>query len=167
MARKTQSAAKATVSTSKGAAKKPVRSGIAGSGRATASVVSRSVRDDFADYLVDALSELGPIQTKRFFSGTGLLLDDVQFAFIIRGSLYMRVDETGQAAFRAAGSGPFTYRTSKREVALTGYYAVPAGMLEDTDELCDWSRRAFRIAQIDREIKAAKASRRSGKNVRS
>lgn len=156
MARKAQAAAKTTASNSRSAAKKPA-----------ASAVSRPVRDDFADYLVDALAELGPIQTKRFFSGTGLLLDGVQFAFIIRGTLYMRVDETGQSAFRTAGSLPFSYRTSKREVALSGYYAVPAGMLEDTDELCDWSRRAFRIAQIDREIKAAKASRRSGKNVRS
>lgn len=132
---------------------------------ATKSAVRRPARDDFADYLVDALAELGPIETKRFFSGTGLLLDGVQFAFIIRGALYMRVNEAGRDAFIAAGSQPFTYRTSQREIALTGYYAVPAGMLEDPDELCNWSRRAFRIAEADREIKAARAAKR-GKRSR-
>jgi TfoX/Sxy family transcriptional regulator of competence genes len=130
-------------------------------GPATKSAVTKPVRDDFADYLVDALAELGPVETKRFFSGTGLLLDAVQFAFIIRGTLYMRVNESGRDAFLAMGSQPFTYRTSKREVALSGYYAVPASMLEDTEELCLWSRRAFQIAEADREIKAARATKRS------
>lgn len=129
-------------------------------GTTSKSAVAKPIRDDFADYLVDALAELGPVETKRFFSGTGLLLDAVQFAFIIRGTLYMRVNEAGRDAFLAMGSQPFTYRTSKREVALTGYYAVPAGMLEDTDELCLWSRRAFQIAEADREIKAARATKR-------
>lgn len=124
------------------------------------SAVSKPARDDFTDYLVDALAELGPVDTKRFFSGVGLALDGVQFAFVIRGALYMRVNETGRDAFLAAGSQPFTYRTSKREVALTGYYAVPASMLEDSDELCLWSRRAFQIALGDREMKTARATRR-------
>ncbi|HWU00798.1 MAG TPA: TfoX/Sxy family protein [Terriglobales bacterium] len=152
MARAATKAASKTTSP-KAAAKKPA-------GTATKSAVTKPVRDDFADYLVDALAELGPVETKRFFSGTGLLLDAVQFAFIIRGTLYMRVNDSGRDAFLAMGSQPFTYRTSKREVALTGYYAVPAGMLEDTDELCLWSRRAFQIAQGDREIKAARATKR-------
>jgi TfoX/Sxy family transcriptional regulator of competence genes len=117
-------------------------------------ITAKPVRDDFVEYLVDVLAELGPIDTKRFFSGTGLLLDGTQFAFIIRGTLWMRVDEAGRTAFLAAGSGPFTYRTSQREVALTGYYAVPASMLEDADELADWTRRAFHIALADREMKA-------------
>lgn len=123
--------------------------------------VARPVRDDFIDYLVDSLAELGPIETKRFFSGTGLLLDGTQFAFVIRGTLWMRVDETGRQAFLAVGSQPFTYRTSKREVALNGYYAVPASMLEDTDELCDWTRRAFSIALADREMKASRSKTRT------
>lgn len=119
-----------------------------------AAVSAKSVRDDFVEYLVDLLAELGPIETKRFFSGTGLLLDGTQFAFVIRGTLWMRVNEAGRAAFLAAGSQPFTYRTSQREVALTGYYAVPASMLEDAEELGDWTRRAFHIALADREMKA-------------
>lgn len=126
--------------------------------------VARPVRDDFIDYLVDSLAELGPIETKRFFSGTGLLLDGTQFAFVIRGTLWMRVDETGRQAFLAVGSQPFTYRTSKREVALNGYYAVPASMLEDTDELCDWTRRAFHVALADREMKAAHVKTRPRKS---
>jgi len=125
--------------------------------------VAKPVRDDFIDYLVDSLAELGPIETKRFFGGTGLLLDGTQFAFVIRGTLWMRVDEAGRQAFLAAGSQPFTYRTSQREVALNGYYAVPATMLEDTEELCDWTRRAFHIALADREMKADRAKARAQK----
>lgn len=127
--------------------------------------VGKPVRDDFVDYLVDALAELGPVEHKRFFSGTGFSLDSVIFAFVIRGTLYMRVNEEGREAFTAAGSGPFSYRTSKREVAVSAYYAVPAGMLENTEELCDWARRAFRIAETDREIKLARAARSAQKKA--
>jgi len=111
------------------------------------------------------LAELGPVEHKRFFSGTGFSLDSVIFAFVIRGTLYMRVNEEGREAFAAAGSGPFSYRTSKREVAVSAYYAVPAGMLEDPEALCDWARRAFRIAEADREIKLARAARSAQKKA--
>lgn len=162
---------KPTATATKAAKAKVTKASSAASSAASAatsaakSAVTKSVRDDFADYLVDALEELGSIETKRFFGGTGLLLDNVQFAFIIAGTLYMRVNEAGRDVFVAAGSGPFTYRTSQREVALKGYYAVPAGMLEDTDELCDWSRRAFQIAQVDREIKAEQGAKRAKKTT--
>ena len=128
-----------------------------------AAIIAAPVRDDFVDYLLDILAELGPISTKRFFGGIGLLLDGTQFAFIIRGTLWMRVDEAGRTAFLVAGSAPFTYRTSQREVALTGYYAVPASMLEDADELGDWTRRAFHIALADREMKTLRGQARKKK----
>jgi DNA transformation protein len=143
--------------TSQSAAKTPTK-------RNTKAAVAKPVRDDFIDYLVDSLAELGPIETKRFFSGTGLLLDGTQFAFVSRGTLWMRVDEAGRTAFLGAGSQPFTYRTSQREVALNGYYAVPASMLEDAETLCDWTRRAFHIALADREMKVQRSKTRTKKS---
>jgi TfoX/Sxy family transcriptional regulator of competence genes len=137
--------------TSTGKARMPIKNGSAAGKKAAA--IAKPIRDDFIEFLIDTLAELGPVDAKRFFGGTGLLLDGTQFAFVISGTLWMRVDEAGKAAFLAAGSMPFTYRTSRREVALTGYYAVPASMLEDADQLGDWSKRAYQIALADREMK--------------
>jgi DNA transformation protein len=110
-------------------------------------------RDDFTDYLIDALAELGPIEVKRFFGGKGLKLDQVLVGFVIQGTFWLRVDESGRAAMAAAGSGPFSYQRQGRRIDVNGYYAVPAAMLEDTDELIDWVRRAYHVAAIDREAK--------------
>jgi DNA transformation protein len=121
-------------------------------------------RDDFVDYLVDALAELGPIEAKRFFSGKGLKLDQVLIGFVIRGTFWLRVDEAGRAAMIATGSVPFSYQRQGRQIELTGYYAVPASMLEDTDELIDWVRRAYHVAAIDRETKPSR-SKRGGDKV--
>lgn len=133
------------------AGKSPIKTGSTAGKKPAA--IAKPIRDDFVDFLIDTLIELGPVDAKRFFGGTGLLLDGTQFAFVISGTLWMRVDEAGKAAFLAAGSKPFTYRTSRREVALTGYYAVPAAMLEDAEQLCDWTKRAYQLALADREMK--------------
>src|SRR5260221_5762742 len=114
---------------------------------------SKSVRDDFVDYLVHALAELGPIETKPFFSGTGLLLDQVLVGFVIRGSFWLRVDDAGRQAMITAGSHPFSYQRQDRKIEVKGYYAVPATMLEEPEELSDWVRSAYRVAAMEREVK--------------
>jgi DNA transformation protein and related proteins len=104
-----------------------------------------SARDRALD-IADQLQAMGPITVSRFFGGAGLLLDGVQFAFVIKGALYLRVDDASRAAFEALGAAPFLYAGRSREVTVASYYEVPEEIAEDPDELCRWARHAHRVA---------------------
>jgi DNA transformation protein and related proteins len=47
---------------------------------------------DRALELADQLRAMGLIEVRRFFGGAGLLMDGTQFGFVMKGSLYLRVD---------------------------------------------------------------------------
>lgn len=112
-----------------------------------------------ANEIADQLSALGPIGVARFFSGAGLKMDGVQFAFVIKGTLYFRADEGSRAAFEALGSRPFSYDGRSREVVVTSYWEVPSEILEDEEELDRWAKRAIEAAQAPRPSRGRKARR--------
>ncbi|MBN3819211.1 TfoX/Sxy family protein [Paraburkholderia sp. Se-20369] len=94
------------------------------------------------------LASLGTVEVARFFSGASLRIDGVMFGFMSRGSLFLRVDDVNRPAFVTAGMGPFSYPGRTRTVALEGYYATPADVLEDAGALFDWCRGAYRAALL-------------------
>lgn len=76
--------------------------------------------------LVDELAPLGPVESKKMFGGHGLFCESVMFAI---------VDPRGTAFLRAAGDdGPFRDPSSHKHGRMP-YWSVPAGVLEDPDEL--------------------------------
>jgi DNA transformation protein and related proteins len=103
---------------------------------------------EFAGFVADLLAPLGDVQHGRFFSGYGFRLDGVQFAMIIRDTLYLRSDDALAAELAALGSKPFAYGTSKRMVTVASYYAVPEDRLDDADQVLGWARRAVIAAQM-------------------
>jgi DNA transformation protein and related proteins len=89
---------------------------------------------------------LGPVSVKRFFGGTALTVNGVQFAFVMKGSLYLRVDEESRATFEARGAMPFTYASGSKTVTVASYYEAPAEIFDDVEELRGWATRAYRAA---------------------
>jgi TfoX/Sxy family transcriptional regulator of competence genes len=89
--------------------------------------------------IADALRELGTIEVKRFFGGSGLAVASVQFAFVIEGALYFRVDAETRPAFEAAGAAPFSYATRAGRITLATYFEVPADVVEDLLVLRRWA----------------------------
>jgi len=92
--------------------------------------------------VADDLRRLGVVTVSRLFGGAGLKLDGVQFALVLGGVLYLRVDDASRGAFEAAGSKPFTYTARGRPVTVASYYEAPAATLDDPDELRLWALRA-------------------------
>jgi DNA transformation protein len=80
------------------------------------------------------------------FGGVGLFHGGVMFGLLVRDTLHLRVDERSRAKFEAAGSGPFTYSRSGREVSLNSYYAVPEELFDEPDELLRWAQDATAAA---------------------
>jgi len=89
---------------------------------------------------------MGAIEVKRFFGGSSLLADGVQFAFVMKGTLYLRTDDNTRAAFVAKGAAPFSYAKSAARVQVTSYYEAPADVLDDPAALLRWSIEAHAVA---------------------
>jgi DNA transformation protein len=119
-----------------------------------------AVSRGFQDFVLDLLEPLNPV-SRRMFSGVGLFHGGVMFGLLVRDTIYLRVDETTREQFERAGSGAFTYRRGVREVSLSAYYVVPEGLLDQRDELLQWTRNA--IAAARRAASSARpATSRSG-----
>jgi TfoX/Sxy family transcriptional regulator of competence genes len=109
---------------------------------------SQTALANLAAHLADVLAALGAVQTKRFFGGTALSLDGVQFGFVMKGALYLRVDDTSRAHFICHDSLPFRYvGAGGRLVEVASYYSAPPEILDDSDELARWARRALEAAR--------------------
>lgn len=112
-----------------------------------AAVAGKSERSrERALELAESLSAMGAIEVKRFFGGFGLVLDAVQFAFVMKTTLYLRVDDTTRAAFVSSGAAPFTYATRSAQVKVASYYEAPVDALDDPQVLRGWAAKAYASA---------------------
>ncbi|MGO6728985.1 TfoX/Sxy family protein [Rhizobium ruizarguesonis] len=103
------------------------------------SEATRGLALDFASQIAPA----GCIDIRRFFGGSALVRNGAQFGFVMKGTLYLRVDEAMRAEFEADGSEPFSYRAAGREVTVRRYYAVPARVIDDPALLHSYAERAL------------------------
>ncbi|MGR8959330.1 TfoX/Sxy family protein [Rhizobium leguminosarum] len=103
------------------------------------SEATRGLALDFASQIAPA----GCIDIRRFFGGSALVRNGAQFGFVMKGTLYLRVDEAMRAEFEADGSEPFSYCAAGREVTVRRYYAVPAHVIDDPALLHSYAERAL------------------------
>ena len=114
--------------------------------------------------LAERIEGLGPVSVTRFFSGAALIAAGVQFGFVIRGSLYLRVDDKTRAEYEAAGAAPFSYAGRSKQVTVASYYEAPSEILEDSERLAAWAADAHRAALAARQRSGpARKTRRAGK----
>ncbi|EJC82342.1 regulator of competence-specific genes [Rhizobium leguminosarum bv. trifolii WSM2297] len=106
------------------------------------SAATRGLALDFASQIAPA----GSIDIKRFFGGSALVRDGAQFGFVMKGILYLRVDDAMRAEFETDGSEPFRYRAAGREVTVRRYYAAPAHVVDDPALLRSYAERALHAA---------------------
>src|ERR1041384_5946485 len=93
----------------------------------------------FLDYVLEQLAEARGLKTRAMFGGHGLYMGDAFFGIAHKGTLYFRTDEASRPAYVKAGSKPFN---PKGKVELHRYYEVPADVLDDSEELLVWAKRA-------------------------
>ncbi len=105
------------------------------------------VSQEFLDYLVDQLRELGAVTVRRMFGGAGLYFEGRMFALVADDVAYLKVGDSNREEFVKTGMGPFLPFPDKhgKTVAMS-YYEIPAEVLEDPSELAEWARRAVEVA---------------------
>lgn len=118
----------------------------------------------FLNHVLDLFAGMGQIRTGRMFSGTALYLeDDAMFAAVLGDTVWMKSDDTTEAAYREAGASPFTYdrKTGAREVR--SLMSLPDNALEDPDEACRWAALSLPPARTAAAEKRRQKARRKAR----
>ena len=109
------------------------------------------------DFLEELFVEFGPVNLRRMFSGYGVSVEGTNFALVLRGSIYFRVDDQNRAQFEDEGSKPFQYDARGKVVTIASYWQLPDRLYDDPEELAQWARGSLAAAE---RAAAAKRARR-------
>ena len=99
------------------------------------------------DRFDDLFAPFGKIAVRPMFGSEGLFRDGLMFAIVYEERLYFKTSEESRRAFIAEGAGPLFYKFKTAEGVLTSYYELPDRLYDDPDELAEWARVAFAVAQ--------------------
>ena len=107
------------------------------------------VTDGFRAFVLEQLSGVKSVRARAMFGGVGLYADDVFFGILAADTLYLKVDDSNRGQYEAAGMTAFKPYAGKP--MSMSYYQVPAGVIEDGDELAAWARASVRVAARARD----------------
>ena len=106
-----------------------------------------AVSHKWEEFVLEQLSGLGRVRSRRMFGGVGLWLDETFFGLVVgsAGDVYFKVDDDNRAGYEAAGSGPFKPFADK--AYAMSFWRVPADVIDDPDEMAGWARDAVAAAR--------------------
>lgn len=112
------------------------------------------------EFIRELFAQFEPVTVRRMFSGAGISVDGITFGLVIRGAIYLKVDDESIPAFEREGSQPFTYQRSQGRSKLVSmsYWRLPERLYDDPDELATWAARAFAVAQRNKMGRRGKAA---------
>ena len=102
------------------------------------------VSSGFKSFVLEQLEQIADITSKSMFGGVGLYGDGFYFALIHNDRLYFKVDDTNRPDFEAASMDAFRPYNDERTMQ---YYEVPVDVLEDIDQLREWTQKSITVSQ--------------------
>ncbi|MBN35100.1 MAG: hypothetical protein CMM46_10060 [Rhodospirillaceae bacterium] len=66
-------------------------------------MTDREARNAFAERAVAALTPMGPVRAQGMFGGHGLFLDDLMFALLTDGEMWLKGDDLNSDLYLAGG----------------------------------------------------------------
>ena len=115
-------------------------------GQVRKAVIMTRNSQDYVEFIKNQLEAIDGIASGRFFGGTGLTANGIQFAMLMGDVLYFVVNDMTRSKYEAMGSQCFWYKTKKGRVNVRKYYEVPAEILEDQEQLVALAEEAIQIA---------------------
>ena len=119
------------------------------------------------EFIRELFAPFGPVTVKRLFGGAGISSDGLTFALVFDGAIYLKVDDDSIPDFEREGSRPFVYTRAKSKGrvgrASLSYWRLPERLYDDPDELAEWARRAFAIAERKKLTPRKRAKRNAPK----
>jgi DNA transformation protein len=102
------------------------------------------VSESFVSFVMESLAEIAPARARRMFGGVGIYSDEHFFALMHEDRLYFKVDDSNRSDFERRGMPPFKPYGDERSMS---YFEVPIEVLEDRDDLRDWTLKAIEAAR--------------------
>lgn len=118
-----------------------------------------AVSESYLTFVLEQLSGVRALVTKRMFGGVGIYSNGVFFAVIDNDTIFFKVDEVLRVQYQEAGMPPFAPIPGKPP--MMGYYQVPPDVLEDADEMVRWAKQSLAL-----EAKGVKTKRSKAKKAR-
>jgi DNA transformation protein and related proteins len=109
------------------------------------------VSKEYRAYVTAKLNEVTPVTDRAMFGGIGLYSAGLFFALMDNDLLWLKVDDSNRADFEERGMGPFMPFGDASHVM--GYYQLPPGVLEDSEELAVWVDKAVAVAERKKKTK--------------
>ena len=101
-----------------------------------------------AEVATELFDSLGEIRIKAMFGGGGVLCDDIFFACIFEGDIYIKTDDAFASELAKAGSQQFLYKKpSTGKVMKMGYWRLPESAMSDPEKAAILGKRAIGIAR--------------------
>ena len=113
---------------------------------------------------VTHLLSFGPVRARRMFGGWGIFHEDLMFALVAQGTLYLKVDDETAPRFIAAGCPPFTYARRDGARVVMSYRRAPDETAADPDALRLWAGWALAAARRARARKPRRKRHRPFRN---
>ncbi|HVF17143.1 MAG TPA: TfoX/Sxy family protein [Steroidobacteraceae bacterium] len=125
-----------------------------------------AVSANFLSYVIDQLTGLGAVRTRRMFGGIGLYCDDLFFGLIDDDVVYFKVDDSNRTDYTSRGSKAFRPVADDPNAVSMSYFNLPEDILEDSDEVRRWARKSVVIAAAAAAAATVKAAKKN-KNKKS
>jgi DNA transformation protein len=92
-----------------------------------------------ADLLLEKLSQIGGITSKKMFGGYGIFHEGKMFAIVDpKGQSYLKTDDSNRTDFEAFGS----HKHSRMP-----YLSIPEEIFNDPETLAAWAKKSMAISK--------------------
>jgi DNA transformation protein len=125
-----------------------------------------SLSVEFLNYVLEQLSALPRVTSRRMFGAVGLYCEGVFFGLIASDALYFKVGDSNRAEYESRSMTQFRPYADKPQVSMN-YYEVPAEVLEDRDQCAMWARRSLAVARVKTKPGKTGTSPRRSRQIRS
>ncbi|MCE2992597.1 MAG: TfoX/Sxy family protein [Alphaproteobacteria bacterium] len=94
-----------------------------------------STSDGFIEYLLDQMSEIDGIRSRKMFGGYGIYKHSIIFGIVVDEVFYIKGHDQNIALIKSLNSQPFSYTNKNGKLVSMRYWAVPVDTLEDREQL--------------------------------
>ena len=99
---------------------------------------------EFLQYALDFFNPLGRLTSKTLFGGNAILKNNITFAMVFDGSIYLKTNKNTVKKYLDLDSKPLSYKKNNKTISLR-YYEIPIEVLDDEDKLMQWAIEASEI----------------------
>lgn len=115
-------------------------------------------RSAFLDHILDQLAPLR-VTARNMFGGTRLYCDGQFFAIVADDVLYFKASDATRGDYEALGSEPFTVTMRGKSTSMP-YWRVPDEVMDDSETLIIFARKAHEVARTTAKKKATAKKRK-------